>query len=113
MAEMHPNDLPSILRQIKSLASSDNYRVSQHAHQEMVEESVRLDDVLAGLSAGIILENYPEYRRGPCCLVYGIDPSGRPLHIVCTTMQPRLIIITVYEPKPPKWLTPTQRRLSS
>jgi hypothetical protein len=24
--------------------------------------------------------------------------------------QPVLIIITVYEPKPPKWITPTHRR---
>lgn len=31
------------------------------------------------------------------------------LHVVSTTAQPVLVIITVYEPKPPKWVTPTQR----
>ncbi len=38
--------------------------------------------------------------------------QGRTLHIVCTTAQATLIIITVYEPLPPKWTTPTQRRAS-
>jgi hypothetical protein len=42
-------------------------------------------------------------------LVYGIDQSGRDIHVVCTTAQSRLIIITVYLPVPPKWVSPTQR----
>ncbi|MBM4122800.1 MAG: DUF4258 domain-containing protein [Nitrospira sp.] len=57
-----------------------------------------------------VIENYPEHRRGPCCLLNGQTERGRPLHIVCTTAQPSLIIITAYEPRPPKWVTPTQRR---
>jgi hypothetical protein len=32
------------------------------------------------------------------------------VHVVCTTARPVLIIITVYEPRLPKWLTPTNRR---
>ena len=54
-------------------------------------------------------ENYATHRRGACCLVGGTTRAGRPLHIVCTTAQPVLVIITVYEPKPPKWITPIQR----
>ena len=55
------------------------------------------------------LEHYPEHRRGPCCLVCGYTVEKRPLHVVCTTEQPLLILITAYEPKPPKWETPTLR----
>jgi hypothetical protein len=32
------------------------------------------------------------------------------LHVVCTTAGPTLILITVYKPRPPKWVSPTQRR---
>jgi hypothetical protein len=32
------------------------------------------------------------------------------LHNVCTTTRPRLLLMTVYEPQPPKWMNPTQRR---
>jgi hypothetical protein len=86
-------------------------RVTVHAHQEMVEEGITMDDVLRVIAAGDVIEDYPTHRRGACCLVGGTTRAGRPLHIVCTTAQPVLVIITVYEPKPPKWITPIQRRV--
>jgi len=97
------------LERIQSQAKAKNIRVTQHAHQEMVEEDISLDEILEAIYRGQILENYPKHRRGACCLLYGITSSGRPLHIVCTTALPVLIIITVYEPKAPKWITPTPR----
>ena len=72
-------------------------------------DNFSLDDVLASLAASELLENYPEHKRGACGLFGGVATDGRPIHIVCTTANPVLIIITVYEPKPPKWLTPSKR----
>ncbi len=103
-------NLKAALEQIHAQAKVENIRVTQHAQQEMAEEDITLDDVLRAIAKGQILENYPEHRRGACCLLNGVTKEGRPLHIVCTTVRPVLIIITVYEPKPPKWTTPTQRR---
>ena len=85
------------------------YRITTHAHQEMVSDGLLLADVLAGLETSQLLENYPEHKRGACALFGGVAPDGRPIHIVCTTANPVTILITVYEPKPPKWPTPTQR----
>jgi len=79
----------------------------------MVDEGITLDEMLLAAGAGEVLENYPAHRRGGCCLVHGVSRAGRHLHIVCTTARPVLIIITVYEPKPPKWLTPTKRSRKS
>jgi hypothetical protein len=84
-------------------------RFSLHAHQEMVAEGFSVDDVQAGLGNCELLEDYPDHKRGACALLVGVAPGGRPVHIVCTTANPVLIVITVYEPRPPKWLTPTQR----
>jgi len=102
--------LKAALEQIRAQASTENISVTQHAQQEMAEEDITIDEVLESIAAGHILESYPEHRRGACCLLNGITKKGRPLHIVCTTVQPMLITITVYEPKPTKWATPTQRR---
>jgi hypothetical protein len=100
----------TITIQIHTQAAANNVRITQHAQQEMTEESIALDEVLQAIATGQILENYPEHRRGACCLLNGLTRNKRPLHIVCTTTQSVLILITVYEPKPPKWVTPTQRR---
>ena len=109
MEQLNPSELERTLARIKSQAATGTFRVTQHAQQEMVEEEIQLDEVLAALRRGEILEHYPEHRRGACCLIGGESDQGRPLHIVCTTGQPLLILITVYEPKPPKWLTPGKR----
>jgi len=102
--------VPGAVRErIHAQAASQEVRVTQHAHQEMAEEAITIDEVLQALQASEVVEDYPAHRRGPCCLVHGVTGAGRHLHVVCATARPALIIITVYEPKPPKWVTPTQR----
>ncbi len=49
------------------------------------------------------LETYRNHRKTTP------TKAGRPIHVVCTTSHPTLIIITVYEPTPPKWVTPVER----
>lgn len=110
MKETDVTDLEAVLERLRAQASVEDIRVTQHAQQEMVEEDIALNDVFEAIARGQILEDYPEHRRGPRCLLYGLTQDGRPLHIVCTTARPVLVIITVYEPKPPRWITPTQRR---
>jgi len=118
MGALDVTNIVAILEQIRARAAAENIRITQHAQHEMVEEDITLDEVLQAIATGNIVENYPEHRRGACCLLNGHTQQGRSLHTVCTTAQrlgfaqkpPVLIIITAYEPKPPKWVTPTQRR---
>jgi hypothetical protein len=108
------SDLSIVEDRIRKQAEQESLRITQHAQQEMVEDDVTLAELTEVLRSCSIIENYPEHRRGACCLVSGYTHERRrSLHVVCTTDQPLLIVITVYEPKPPKWVTPTQRgRLS-
>lgn len=87
--------MEAVLDRIRAQAAEEHIRLTQHAQQEMVEEEITLDEVLEAIASGRILENYPVHRRGACCLITGTTQPHRPLHIVCTTAQPMLIIITV------------------
>ena len=110
MAERRISDLGDTLERIRSLALAGQLRISVHAHQEMVDEDITTDQLFEAIASGEILENYPQHRRGPCCLLCGHTVAGRPLHVVCTTALELLIVITAYEPKTPKWSTPARRR---
>lgn len=94
---------------LRAQAQREAIRVTAHAHQEMVEEDISLQEIYDVLLGAVLIENYPEHRRGACCLVCGKTSRGRFVHVVCTTTLEPAIIITVYEPQPPKWPTPFER----
>ena len=52
-----------------------------------------------------IIEDYPEDKYGPSCLILGYTKAGRPLHVQCSyPSRPIVKIITVYEPDPNLWI---------
>ena len=104
----HRNPSEIVLR-LREQASADAIRVTVHGHQEMVAEDIPYEAVREVLRDCQVLEDYPDHQRGPCCLVCGRMASGRFLHVVCATSLDVIVIITVYEPKPPKWVTPFER----
>jgi hypothetical protein len=97
---------------IQAAARRKDLEMSIHAVQEAYAESISPDDIRQALIKGHILEDYPQHRRGACCLIYGDTDCGRPLHLVCTSNRQPVLIITVYEPTLPKWITPTQRNIA-
>lgn len=106
---MAGRDSEAALTRVRARIAAGEFRITQHAHQEMAEEAIALDDVIQAIMSGSLIEDYPEHRRGPCGLVAGSTASGRPIHVVCSTDDPMIVVITAYEPQPPKWVTPTRR----
>ena len=109
MNAVDPTDESAVLDYIRLHATNRRYRLSFHARGEMQHEDITLAELFEAIVAGQIVENYSDHGRGACCLLHGATEAGRDLHIVCTTTAPELIIITVYVPLPPKWITPVRR----
>ena len=85
MSGIDPNDEMAILSSIKELAMTGQYLLTDHADARMDKHGVALTEILEALTGARLLENYPTYRHGPCCLVYGDTNIGHPLHLVCST----------------------------
>jgi hypothetical protein len=98
------------IEEIKHIVKQDNYEISFHAEEERYAEDISISDIETAISKGEILEDYPNDPRGPSCLILGYS-NNRPIHIVCGyTTQKWIRIITVYLPKPPKWINERTRR---
>lgn len=102
-------DWDKIAERLQRLAYEDAIRITIHGHQEMVADDVSYEELREALQQSRVIENYPDHQRGACCLVCGSTLAGRQLHVVCTTSLEVIVIITVYAPTPPKWVTPFQR----
>jgi len=100
----------AVLVRIKALATAGRYQLSSHVTARMAQHEITLAEMLEVIAIARLLENYPTFYQGPACLIYGDTTARRPIHIVCSTTLPTLILITVYVPTSPKWLAPMQRR---
>lgn len=86
------------------------FRFTLHAQSELANDGFTVDDVVLAVASATVLEDYPDAQRGPCCLLSGLASAERFMHLVITTAGEVPVVITVYEPLPPKWITPSQRR---
>jgi hypothetical protein len=102
-------DSNAIVGRLRQQAEKNSIRVTIHGHQEMVAENISYEALREALLESQVIENYPCHQRGACCLICDRARSGQYLHLVCTTDLEIIVVITVYEPKLPKWATPFQR----
>ena len=59
----------------------------------------------------VIIEDYPNDKYGPSCLILGYTNNGRTLHIQCSYPSRQLIkIITLYQPDPELWIEDRVRK---
>ena len=99
----------SILNLFKQAVQEQQILLSLHAVEEALRENITRPEIEAALLGAQFLEDYPDWWLGPSCLVYGRTLTGRDLHMVASYSGLPVTIITVCEPRPPKWVTPTRR----
>ena len=70
-------------------------------------------DIMAGVREAVIIEDYPNYPKGPCVLVLEYDSQDKPLHVVWgipkNTSSPA-VLVTAYRPNPGQWSSDFMRR---
>ena len=96
------------INEIKAKVHANHYVYSQHAELERRVDDLTFAQIYEALLNGQILEQYPDTGRGESCLVVGFA-GELPIHVVCGWRGEKVALITVYVPRPPKFIDPWTR----
>ncbi len=96
---------------IDEAIQKNNILWSQHSDEERFNDNLKRDEILNSILEGVIIEEYPNDKPLPSCLIYG-KFNNRNIHtcIAYNEASGNVRIITVYIPSLERWLPDFETR---
>lgn len=99
------------LDEIRQRLVAGTFEFSRHAFKRAVERNISERDIREAGRRGAIIEDYPDDKYAPSCLILGFTDAGHPLHIQVSYIESDMLkIITIYQPDPEEWYDYSRRR---
>lgn len=94
------------IKYIVSSIKEGKIRITDHADEEAINDGISFEEIFASILTGEIIEQYPDDKPYPSCLILSKNFKDEPIHSVWaynhTTKASALI--TVYRPVPNQWI---------
>ena len=101
-------EIEAIIESIKA----KRFRITDHADEEANNDRISLTEALETISTGEILEQYPDDKPYPSCLIFSRLRSNEPIHTVWAFNEATKAsaLVTTYRPDPRRWINGKIRR---
>lgn len=88
---------------LRKICAPENIELTLHAAKRLEQRGILLDDVMACIKNGEIIEQYPTDHPYPSCLILGLSINNLHIHAVIGSNLESIWIITAYYPSVEKW----------
>ena len=99
------------IEQVRTGLVAGAYELSRHAYLRALQNNIPALQIAEAGEGAIIIEDYPDDKYSPSCLLLGFTRAARPLHIQVSLADTDLVkIVTLYEPDGGEWVDYSVRR---
>lgn len=98
--------MSDLLQRLQELVKRGEVRVSEHGYDELADDGVTSREAVTGVFEAIVVEDYPNYPKGPSVLLLQKDRDGAPIHVVWEIPKgydKPAVLVTAYRPDPARW----------
>lgn len=91
---------------IRRLIANGDVHVSDHGYDELAADGIFVRDVMDNFASAVVVEDYPNYPKGPCVLILLWNGAGEPIHAVWGIPAGKdrpAVLVTAYRPDPTRW----------
>jgi hypothetical protein len=101
----------TLIQGIQEKVAAGAFEFSQHAIDQSLLRHISVQEIREAITVGEVIEDYPNDKYRPSCLILGFTSTARPIHVQCSyPSRPLIKVITLYEPDPALWIDHKQRR---
>ncbi|NBS33248.1 MAG: DUF4258 domain-containing protein [Planctomycetia bacterium] len=106
--------MSALWKKLADLIAAGDVRVSEHGYDALADDGLGIDEILSGVPRAVVVEEYPDYPKGPAVLVLQLNAEGSSVHAVWGI--PRgynspAVLVTAYKPDPAFWDSTFTRRV--
>jgi len=103
--------MTTMINQLRSKIAANQFEFSKHALDQSILRGITVQELREAIADGEVIEDYPNDKYGPSCLVFGMTKLRRPIHLQCSYPSRKVVkIITLYQPDPEQWIDYKVRR---
>jgi len=103
--------MTTMINQLRSKIAANQFEFSRHTLDQNILRGITVQELHEAIADGEVIEDYPNDKYSPSCLVFGMTKSRRPIHIQCSYPSRKVVkIITLYQPDPEQWIDYKVRR---
>lgn len=98
--------MSATLDKVRKLVACGEVLVSRHGLRELANDDLPIAELVASLDGASVVEDYPNYWKGPAVLMLHVGQDGRPIHVLWgieRRTETPAVVVTAYRPEAGRW----------